>query len=132
MNGGRVLYVAEYSGKSEYRIRLRKAKNDWAEMFYFDARTGTVRLGRDRRFILSMQQGKLVNGMKLVVRPFRGGNEQRQKYVTGAFNNFHNYGTQSMCIDVAGFKDVDRAEVIFYKPCHKGKNQMWSLIYQSG
>ena len=55
MQGGMVLFVAEYMGESHYRLRIRKPRGDRREWFYFDKKSKSVRFAHDQRFVLGLQ-----------------------------------------------------------------------------
>jgi len=100
-------------------------------MWIFNHQTQSIHLAMDRRFVLSLQKGKVRRGVKMVVRPYRNNNTQRSRMLQNANkSNFRLFANQALCWDISGAKNVDGSNVIVWS-CHNGKNQRWSVSYKS-
>lgn len=104
MSGGKVLYVAEYMGGSQYKLRIRTPRNDKREFFVYDKESGTIRFNLDQRFVLAHQKGNFRKGATVTLRPYnaRLRNELGSVMENNAIKNskFKDY-----CLDVVGGKD---------------------------
>lgn len=127
MGGKRVFYVAERMQFTQYKIRIRQSRGDDREVFYYDDRTKTIRLQKDSRFVLSFESGNMGRGRGLVVRPFRGKNDQRFFFRN---YHFHNVQNKNLCADISAFKDEQDTPVIGWT-CHDGINQKFVIEYES-
>jgi len=127
---GRVFYVAERlkKGKNQYKIRIREQRGEARELFYFCSKTMTIRYKKDKRFVLSLEEGSLVRGKFMVVRPFRGKNDQRFYIKNGVIHNAKN---NRLCADVWAWKDREYHGQICLWSCHKRTNQQFTPIYDN-
>lgn len=87
-NGGRVFFVAERLKNNQYRLRIRSPQHDDRELFYYDSKTKTIRFKKDRRFVLSLEEGQFKRGRNMVMRPFKGSNDQRFFFRNHHLHNF--------------------------------------------
>jgi hypothetical protein len=101
-------------------------KNNKREMFYFDKKNGIIRWQASGGYILSVEDGPVKNGRKLVVKPWRGGTDhtQRYRYISRGYGNFKSYENQKMCIDCRNGRSND---YVHMWSCHRGMNQRWSV-----
>jgi len=89
-NGRRVLYVAGSIGSSQWEIKIRTPRNDGQEFFVYDSKTGSVRLARDRRFVLTQQKtaaGTIRRGLRTVIRPWTNKQNERLKFAGHRLQN---------------------------------------------
>jgi len=82
MKGGRVLTVTNHIGGGQYRVVMTMPKNNNREIFYFDQKIGAIRWAASSSYILSSELNRNRNGGRLVVRKWKKGidNTQRFKY----------------------------------------------------
>jgi hypothetical protein len=128
-NGRRVLYVAGGIGKSQWEVKIRTPKYDGQEYWFYDTATGSVRLARDKRFVLTQEKvaaGTLRRGLRTVIRPWSGRQNERLK-IQG--QRIHNAQSTELCMDIYGARDTDGTRVHVWN-CHGGWNQKWYVNYK--
>lgn len=98
-------------------------------MWVFDPVTGHVRSQWNRKFALSVQQGKGFRG-RLVVRPAKHDANQKWKYNPDkrAAHNWVPFSNPKITIDVAGAHNRNGAWVHLWTH-HNGANQRWDADY---
>lgn len=127
MDGNRVYYIADrLSGDGNmYKIRMRKARGDWREVFFFEPITNTIRLLQDQRFVLSPEFEGNEAGRYLMARPWGGNTDQvweRKGFL------LQNSANPSLCQDLMQEQDIPNGQVILGK-CGKIENQNFKILY---
>ena len=80
MTGNRVLTVKNHIGAGQYRVVMTMPKNNNREIFYFDQRLGAIRWAASSSYILSSELNKSRNGGRLVVRSWKKGSDNTQRF----------------------------------------------------
>lgn len=129
MPGGKVLYVAEYLGHSQYSLKIRTPRNDKREFFTYDPKKKTINMNLDRRFVIANENGKFKRGQRVVLRPYEKASNKQE--ATSRFNGgrINNGKFSNHCLDVYGGKNVNGQKTTWW-PCHAGKNQKWTVVYK--
>jgi hypothetical protein len=122
MGGGRVMYVAEHMGGGQYRMKIRQAKYDNREFFYYNSASGVLESALNRGYGIAVQKGKNNRGALLVLRPKDKTNTQVWSYKRNSYHNWSPFSNKGLCMDVAGNSNKDGATVHMWS-CHNGANQ---------
>jgi len=96
---------------------------DNRQWFTFDYRTKTVRAWAKRGYALSGRQGgRFRRGQLVVIRPYKGQNDQKIVWYKGSRKNVRFYN--KVCMDVHGAVNKHNRWVVYWS-CHNGLNQAW-------
>ena len=75
MSGHRVLTGDRHIGRGQYSVVLALPTKNNRDTFYFDAKIGAIRWKANRHYILSIEYGPTRRGRRLVLRAWKGGED---------------------------------------------------------
>ena len=94
------MYVAEHMGGGQYRMKIRQAKYDNREFFYYNSASGVLESALNRGYGIAVQKGKNNRGALLVLRPKDKSNTQVWSYKRNSYHNWSPFSNKGLCIDV--------------------------------
>jgi hypothetical protein len=126
MPESRALYLAEYIGGNQFRLRIRdNHPEDMNQWWTFDARTRTIRAWTKRDYSIANQNGAEYKvNHAAVISKFDNKKNQRSKWHAGETNNIQSYG--HTCLDVVSRQDR-HTQHLTWSNCQKWTSQGWKI-----
>jgi len=102
MGGNRVMFMNRHIGGGQHEIALRKPKYDAHEIWFYDDKTGHIRLFHQKNMVLSIQKGNNNRGARVVARAAEmRSKDQAWHYKKGAYHNWNPFSRAELTMDAA-------------------------------